>query len=66
MTKDILIFATNNQNKVAEIRFALQNRFEILTLKTDSLKMVIRKLPFVVVPEISEPDRVKVTSAPRL
>ncbi|MBP6431142.1 MAG: RdgB/HAM1 family non-canonical purine NTP pyrophosphatase [Ferruginibacter sp.] len=33
MTKDVLIFATNNQNKVAEIRFALQNRFEILTLK---------------------------------
>jgi XTP/dITP diphosphohydrolase len=33
MTKEVLIFATNNQNKVNEIRFALQNKFEILTLK---------------------------------
>ncbi len=40
--------------------------FEILTLKTDSLKTVTRKLPLVVVPEIPEPDRVRFTSAPRL
>lgn len=33
MEKEILIFATNNQNKVDEIRFALPNNFEILTLK---------------------------------
>jgi XTP/dITP diphosphohydrolase len=33
MEKDILIFATNNENKVAEIRHALTNKFKIQTLK---------------------------------
>ncbi len=33
MTKKTLIFATNNQNKVTEIRFALNNQFDIITLE---------------------------------
>jgi XTP/dITP diphosphohydrolase len=33
MTKKTLIFATNNQHKVAEIKFALNNQFDIVTLK---------------------------------
>jgi XTP/dITP diphosphohydrolase len=32
MDKKTLIFATNNQNKVDEIRFALNNQFTIITL----------------------------------
>ena len=32
MTKKTLIFATNNQHKVAEIKFALNNQFDIVTL----------------------------------
>ncbi len=32
MIKKTLIFATNNQHKVAEIKFALNNQFDIVTL----------------------------------
>lgn len=32
MDKQTLVFATNNQNKVDEVKFALQNQFTIITL----------------------------------
>lgn len=33
MTKKTLVFATNNENKVAEVRKVIGNRFSIITLK---------------------------------
>jgi XTP/dITP diphosphohydrolase len=41
MDKEVLIFATNNQNKVNEIRFALPTNFEILTLKEAGIEIDI-------------------------
>ncbi|MBS1496514.1 MAG: RdgB/HAM1 family non-canonical purine NTP pyrophosphatase [Bacteroidetes bacterium] len=39
--KDLLIFATNNQNKVNEIRAVLKNNFEIITLKEAGINIEI-------------------------
>jgi XTP/dITP diphosphohydrolase len=41
MTKKTLIFATNNENKVAEIKFALNNQFDIVTLKEAGINIDI-------------------------
>ena len=38
---DTLIFATNNQHKVDEIRLALENRFNIITLKEAGINIEI-------------------------
>jgi XTP/dITP diphosphohydrolase len=39
--KELLIFATNNQNKVKEIRAVLNNGFEIITLKEAGINIEI-------------------------